>query len=68
MIRFLEIGDGFIWLVLFFLIIALSPAIIMTIIGFAIKKNKPKSAKVLFIIATVYTIIGLGVCGAILSN
>ncbi len=68
MTYFLEIGNGIIWMILIFLILALSPAIIMTIIGFAIKKNKPKSAKVLFIIATAYTIIGLGVCGAILSS
>ena len=63
----LEIGNEIVWLILGFLILALSPAIIMTIIGFSIKKNKPKAAKVLFIIATIYTVIGLGVCGVMLN-
>ncbi len=62
-----ELGDDFIWVVLLFLVIALSPAIIMTIIGFAIRRNKPKAAKVLFIVSAVYAIVGLGVCGALLS-
>ena len=63
MTHFLEVGNEIIWVILIFLIIALSPAIIMTIEGLVIKKKNPKAAKILFIISTVYIIIGLGVCG-----
>lgn len=63
MTHFLEVGNEIIWVILIFLIIALSPAIIMTIVGLVIKKKNPKAAKILFIISTVYIIIGLGVCG-----
>ena len=63
MTHFLEIGNEIIWVILIFLILALSPSIILTIIGFVIKKNNPKAAKVLFIISVVYIIIGLGICG-----
>ncbi|UZR99278.1 hypothetical protein [Chondrinema litorale] len=41
-----------------------SPAILLLIIGFALKKSKPKAAKVLFIIAGIYFVIGAGVCGS----
>ena len=48
--------------------IMLSPAIIMTIIGFAVRKRNKKAAKILFIMASVYSIIGLGICGALLNS
>ncbi len=48
-------------------LVMMSPAIIMTIIGFAIRKKRPKPAKVLFIISAIYLIVGLGICGSILN-
>lgn len=39
------------------------PAIIMLSIGFAKRKTKPQTAKVLFILSGVYFIIGAGICG-----
>jgi hypothetical protein len=54
-------------LILIILTVLLSPAIIMVVIGASLKKKKPKMAKVLFILATVYVIIGLGFCGNLLS-
>ena len=63
MIALLEIGNEIIWVILGILLLALAPAIIMTIIGFVIRKKNPKAAKVLFIISAVYIIIGLGFCG-----
>ncbi len=43
------------------------PAFILLIIGLAILKFKPKTSKILFIIAGCYFIVGGGICGAILS-
>ncbi|TBN03978.1 hypothetical protein EYD45_08165 [Hyunsoonleella flava] len=53
---------------LFILLIALTPAIIISLIGSRIKMRRPKTAKILQIIAIVYTIIGFGTCGVILTK
>jgi hypothetical protein len=55
-------------LVIFMLFVMLGPPIVLTLIGFGIKKNSPNSAKTLFILAALYLIIGLGICGSLLSN
>ena len=52
--------DGLIWLIL---AIMLGPAILLTIIGLLVRKNNKKAAKVLFILAAVYVLISLGICG-----
>lgn len=54
-------------LVAFFVAIMVGPPILLTISGFAVKKNHPKTAKVLFILGAVYLLIGLGICGGLLS-
>ncbi|MEZ4797011.1 MAG: hypothetical protein R2785_07560 [Flavobacteriaceae bacterium] len=48
------------------LVIMFGPAILLTIIGFAVRKKHKKAAKILFIIAAVYLIISLGFCGVLL--
>ena len=53
---FLEQYDG---LVALLFLIMLAPPIILTIIGFAVRKTNPTTAKVLFILAALYLIIGL---------
>jgi hypothetical protein len=53
-------------LVIIALIIANIPAIIMMLIGYGIRRNNPKASKILYIIATAYIIIGLGICGTLL--
>ena len=62
----LEVGnlDG---LVYFLVLIMIGPPILLTIIGFAAKKQNPKAAKVLFILASLYLLIGLGICGSLMS-
>ena len=50
------------------LIITHIPAIVMYIIGRNIRQRKPKASKILYIIAATYTIIGLGICGSILTS
>lgn len=57
--------DGFFTMII---LIMFGPAILLAIIGaFVYKKNK-KAAKVLFIIAVVYLIISLGICGALIAG
>ena len=57
--------DGLVYLII---AIMFGPAILLTIIGFAILKKNKKAAKILFILAAVYVIISLGVCGALISG
>lgn len=63
---FLEVGnlDG---LLILIIAIMLGPAILLTIIGFAIKSKNKKAAKVLFILATIYVIVSLGICGSMMA-
>lgn len=63
---FLEVGnlDG---LLILIIAIMLGPAILLTIIGFAIKSKNKKVAKVLFILATIYVIVSLGICGSMMA-
>jgi len=55
--------DGIVLLIMF---IMFGPPLLFTIIGFSIRKNYPTAAKVLFILAVVYLIAGLGICGNML--
>lgn len=63
---FLNQGYGNDWeffiLVIAAVLLMFSPAIIMVIIGFVLRKKKPKTAKTLFITAGVYLVIGIGMC------
>ncbi|AUP81614.1 hypothetical protein C1H87_12595 [Flavivirga eckloniae] len=53
--------DGLIYLIL---VIMFGPAILLAIIGFAIRANNKKAAKVLFILAALYVIVSLGICSS----
>ena len=48
--------------------IMFGPAILLAIIGFALLNKKKKAAKTLFILAAIYVIISLGVCGALIAG
>ena len=61
----LEVG-GLGGLVAILVLIMIGPPILLTIIGLVINKNQPKSAKVLYILASVYLLIGLGICGSLM--
>jgi len=65
--RLLEVGnlDG---LVVLMVAIMFGPAILLAIIGFAVLKKRKKAAKILFILAAVYVIISLGICGALMTG
>lgn len=63
----LEVGnlDGLVYLII---AIMLGPAVLLALIGLIIRKSQKKTAKILFILATVYVLISLGVCGAIIAG
>lgn len=61
----LEVG-GLGGLVVILVLIMVGPPILLTIIGLVINKNQPKAAKVLYILASVYLLIGLGICGSLM--
>ena len=61
----LEVG-GLGGLVVILVLIMIGPPILLTIIGLVINKNQPKAAKVLYILASVYLLIGLGICGSMM--
>jgi hypothetical protein len=50
----------------FVLGIMLGVPLILTIIGISCRNKHPKTSKVLFIIAGVYLLISLGVCGSMM--
>ena len=51
------------WYILLLIFLAFGVPILLLILGFAIRAKNKKASKVIFIIATVYIIIGLGFCG-----
>lgn len=61
----LEVG-GLGGLVVILVLIMVGPPLLLTIIGLVINKNQPKAAKVLYILASVYLLIGLGICGSLM--
>lgn len=65
MSTFLEVGnlDGIIVIII---AIMLGPAILLAIIGFTLRKNNKKASKVFFILAAVYVIVSLGICGSMM--
>ncbi|WP_298318206.1 hypothetical protein [uncultured Aquimarina sp.] len=64
----LEVGnlDGLIYLIL---LILLGPPIFLALIGLILFRTKNRKAgKVFFILAGVYLVVGLGICGALISQ
>ncbi|NJM78726.1 MAG: hypothetical protein HC854_02210 [Flavobacterium sp.] len=53
-------------LIIFIVFIMIGPPIILTVLGLAIRKNNPTAAKVLYILAVVYLLVGLGICGSMM--
>ncbi len=58
--------DGIVYVIL---LILLGPPIFLAIIGFILFRSASRKAgKVFFILAGVYLVVGLGICGALLSG
>ncbi|WP_299383145.1 hypothetical protein [uncultured Lacinutrix sp.] len=62
----IEVGnlDG---LILLIAVIMFGPAVILAIIGFLLLKRNKKAAKVFFILAVVYVLVSLGICGSMMA-
>ncbi|WCM41029.1 hypothetical protein MG290_08655 [Flavobacterium sp. CBA20B-1] len=61
---FLEANlDG---LVAIIFMVMFGPPIVLALIGVIVKSKSPKAAKVLFILAGLYMLIGLGICGSMM--
>jgi hypothetical protein len=55
------------WIVIVFIyFLAHLPAIILLIIGLSLRKSKPETAKILFVLTGIYFIIGGGICGMLI--
>ena len=67
MILPLEVGnlDG---LVYFFAVIMFGPALLLLGIGLLIRKKNHKAAKIFYILAGVYLLISLGICGGLMGG
>lgn len=63
---FLEVGD----LSGLFLIIGLimfGPPVLLAVIGGVIRKKSKTASKIFFLLAVLYLLIGLGICGSMLT-
>ncbi|MBC9795879.1 hypothetical protein [Sinomicrobium weinanense] len=58
-------GEGFEMLLYFILAIMFGPPVLFAIIGILFRKRKTV-AKVFYILAAVYLVIGLGLCGSMM--
>ncbi|WP_111308683.1 hypothetical protein [Confluentibacter sediminis] len=56
------------WLILLMLFLAFGVPLILIITGIALRNKNKSTSKKLFIAAVVYVLIGLGVCGVLLTN
>ena len=55
--------DGILTLIL---AIMFGPAILLAIVGLGLYKNHRKASKIFFILASVYLLISLGICGTLM--
>ncbi|WP_428742616.1 hypothetical protein [Tenacibaculum sp.] len=63
---FLEVGDlSGLFIIIGF--IMFGPPIALAIVGGAIRKKNKTASKVLYILAALYLIVGLGICGSMLT-
>ncbi len=64
----LPLEANFDGLVYFFALIMLGPALIFICIGLLLRKSNKKAAKVLYILAGVYLLVSLGICGGLMGG
>lgn len=57
--------DGLVYILA---LIMFGPALLFLIIGLLIRKRNPKGAKVFYILASVYLLVSLGVCGGLMTG
>lgn len=54
------------WYILLLIFLAFGVPTLLLIVGIAIRAKNKKASKIIFIITTIYIIIGLGVCGGVI--
>ncbi|MEP3210907.1 MAG: hypothetical protein ABJN95_17095 [Maribacter sp.] len=62
----LEVGDlsGLVFLIV---LIMFGPALLFLVIGLIARKKNQKAAKIFYILAGVYLLISLGICGSLMA-
>lgn len=63
MITLFAEGDVLIWVILLSFLVAIGIPLILFIIGLVTFRKNKKRAKIILIVATVYSIISVGICG-----
>ena len=61
-------GEALTGIFLLIIGVMIGPSIILGLIGLVIRKKKPSTAKVLFILAAVYLLIAGGICGVLITG
>lgn len=64
----LPLEANFDGLVYFFALIMLGPALVLFGVGLLLRKSNKKAAKVLYILAGVYLLVSLGICGGLMGG
>ena len=59
-------GGDYTIIAIIVLAIMFGPPIVFFLIGLSYRHKRPKTAKVFYIIATVYLLISLGICGSMM--
>ena len=61
------VGEGYEIIIYTILLILFGPPMVLALIGWLLfRKKNQKAGKIFFILAGVYLVVGLGVCGAVL--
>lgn len=63
---FLILDQGYEFILYIALGIMFGPPLILGLIGRSYRRSNPKTAKIFYIIAVVYLVIGLGICGSMM--
>ena len=61
------LNNGYLGIILIYLLIWLSPALILIIVGLTRRKENPELAGWLFIIAVIYLIVSFGMCASMMG-
>ena len=55
-------------LVALLVLIMVGPALVLLVIGLLLRRSNKKAAKIFYILAGIYLIVGLGICGGLMAS